>query len=76
MKEDQLSLSPNGKIIALQISCIFMVAFVTVVLSAFTKSENVTAEFEIIFLQSSTLTSSLSSSESVRLLRIDSTLLR
>jgi len=76
MKEDQLSLSPNGKRVALQSSPTFMVAFVTAVLSAFTKSENLIAEFEIIFLQSSTLTSSLSSSESVQLLRIDSTLLR
>jgi len=76
MKEDQLSLSPNGKRVALQSSSTFMVAFVTVVLSGFTKSENLIAEFEIIFLQSSTLTSSLFSSESVGLLRIDSTLIR
>jgi len=39
MKEYQLSLSPNGKRVALQSSSIFMVAFVTVDLSAFTKSE-------------------------------------
>jgi hypothetical protein len=65
MKEDQLSLSPNGKRVALQSSSTFMVAFVTVVLSAFTKSEHLIAEFEIIFLQSSTLTSLLSSSQSV-----------
>jgi hypothetical protein len=45
-------------------------------LSAFTKSENLIAEFEIIFLQSSIPTSSLSSSESVRLLKIDGTLQR
>jgi hypothetical protein len=76
MKEDQLSLSPNGKRVAVQSSSIVMVAFVTAVLSAFTKSENLIAEFEIIFLQSFNLTSSLSSSESVRLLRIDSTLLQ
>jgi hypothetical protein len=75
MKEDQLSLSPNGKRVALQSSSTFMVAFVTAVSSAFTKSEHLTAEFEIIFLQYSTLTSSLSSSECVRLLRIESTLL-
>jgi hypothetical protein len=37
MKEDQLSLSPNGKRVALWSSSTFMVAFVTAVLSAFTK---------------------------------------
>jgi hypothetical protein len=69
---DQLFLSPCGRRVALQSSSIFMVAIVTAVLSALTKSENLIAEFEIIHLQSSTLTFSLSSSESVRLIRIDS----
>jgi hypothetical protein len=65
MNENQLFLSPNGRRVALQNSSTFMVAIVTAVLSALTKSENLIAEFEIIYLQSSTLTTSLSSSESV-----------
>jgi hypothetical protein len=69
---DQLFLSPNGRRVAVQSSSTFMVAIVTAVLSALTKYENLIAEFEIIHLQSSTLNISLSSSESVRLIRIDS----
>jgi hypothetical protein len=56
MNEDQLFLSPNGRRVALQSSSTFVVAIVTVVLSALTKSENLIAEFEIIYLQSSILT--------------------